>query len=181
MGTDPLRLAASVLLLLCGGCAASQPEYRPTATVRDIMKSMIDPSADGVWESVATTIDADGTHEKVPQTDEEWAAVRQHTITLMEASNLLLMPGRQIARPGEKAEDPKVVLSPEAIEALVNQDRESWTKLAHGLHDAALETLKAVDAKNAQGVFDAGEGIYRACENCHLKYWYPNEAKKEQQ
>jgi len=36
-----------------------------------------------------------------------------------------------------------------------------------------MVALKAIDAKNVMGLLDAGEGIDNACENCHLKYWYP--------
>ena len=143
------------------------------------MDSMIDPSADFFWESVATVVDKDGTHEKFPRNDDEWKEVRRRVITMLEATNLLLIPGRHIARPGEKAEDPKIELSPEAIETLVNQDRASWTRFAHGLHDAALEALQAVDAKSTEGIMSAGENLDKACESCHQKYWYPPNANSK--
>jgi hypothetical protein len=167
------------LLLLLAACAskpASEPSlYRPTATIKDIMDSMVDPNADFVWNSVATIVDAEGEHERFPQTDEEWKELRRHTVTLLEATNLLLIPGRHIARPGEKAENPKVELGPEEIEDLVNKDRASWIRLAYGLHDSVAVALKAVDARDKEGIMSAGEGIDKACESCHQKYWYPND------
>jgi len=48
------------------------------------------------------------------------------------------------------------------------------------LHDATMPALQAIDAKNADGLLDAGELIDNACENCHLKYWYPNTAQAEE-
>ena len=36
--------------------------------------------------------------------------------------------------------------------------------------------LKAVDAKNVEGIVDAGDKLDKACETCHLKYWYPNQS-----
>jgi hypothetical protein len=163
-------------LFLVTSCTARQPpvEYRASATVKDIMDSMIDPSADALWDSVATIVSAAGTEERAPHTDEEWKIVRQHAIRLVEATNLLLIPGRHVARPGEKAENPEVELAPEEIERRINEDRATWTTLAHGLHDAALPALRATEAKNPQALFDAGEQIDTACENCHQKYWYPN-------
>src|SRR5207248_1665475 len=132
-GPDAEMMVRRIALVFCGllvtACGSTPPVpedlYRPTATVKDIMDSMVDPNADFVWESVATVIDADGTHETFPQNDEEWTELRRHTITLMEATNLLLTPGRHVARTGEKADDPKIELAPEAIEAMVNQDRQS--------------------------------------------------------
>ena len=177
-----------LLVVLAAGCAQQQPqqqaqpqataaEYRTTGTIKDIMDSMVDPGADTLWDSVETIVSAKGVEEKFPRTDEEWKNVRRHAIMLLEATNLLQIPGRHVAKPGEKADDPKVELAPEQIETLISQDRGSWIKFAHGLHDATMEAFKAIEAKDVEGLLNAGDGIDQACEKCHLKYWYPNEAK----
>jgi len=44
-----------------------------------------------------------------------------------------------------------------------------------------LESFKAIEKKDVEGLLNSGDGIDKACENCHLKYWYPNEAKTLQQ
>jgi hypothetical protein len=171
-----LLVSLSALLVVAGSCRASQSpqsDYLPTSTIKDIMDSMVDQNADAVWESVATEVTVTGTEQKAPKTDEEWKNVRRHAIPILEATNLLLMPGRKVAQPGEKADSPKVELPPERIQTLIDQDRESFVKLAHGLHDAMVVAIKAIDDKNPDALFDAGDGIDKACENCHLKYWYP--------
>src|SRR5436190_16062128 len=103
-----------------------EPAYRPTATVKDIMDSMVDPNADAIWDAVAVTVSATGTEQKAPHTDDEWIQVRRHAIPILEATNLLLIPGRHVARPGEKAEKPEIELQPEQIEALIEQDRAAF-------------------------------------------------------
>ena len=153
--------------------AAAESPYRPTATIKDIMDSIVDPSADVLWESVATIVSAKGTEERRPKTDEEWANVRRNAIRLVEATNLLIMEGRHVAKPGEKSENPGIELEPEQMEKLMTDDRATFLKMAKGLYDAAMPALKAIDARNAEGLLDAGEGIDNACEQCHLKYWYP--------
>ena len=169
--------SVGVSLFLAAACGARdpQPEYRPTATIKDIMDSTVDPSADFLWDSVATVVTAAGTEERAPRTDEEWINVRRRAIQLLEATNLLQVPGRHVAKPGEKSENPGIELGPEEIETVINQDRAAWIKFAHGLHDAVVPALKAIEAKNVQALSDAGEQIDTACENCHLKYWYPNQ------
>jgi hypothetical protein len=184
-----LFLALTSTLVLLAACTAKQPQqaaqqepdFRPTATIKDIMDSLVDPGSDVLWDSVETVVSAKGTEEKMPRTDEEWKNVRNHAVMLLEATNLLLVPGRHVAKPGEKADDPKVELAPEQIEVLINQDRAAWIKFAHGLHDATMESFKAIEKKDVEGLLNSGDGIDRACENCHLKYWYPNEAKNLQQ
>ena len=153
--------------------AETEPAFRTTATVKDIMDAVIDPNADVLWESVSTTINKEGTTEKMPRTDEEWLAVRRSAMTIVEATNLLVMDGRAIAPSGHKSEYPGIELEPEEMQKLVDADRASWVKYAHGLHDKAMVALKAIDAKSVQGLMDAGEGLDEACENCHKHYWYP--------
>jgi hypothetical protein len=155
--------------------APTQPEYTPTATIKDIMMSVVDPNADVVWLAVTTVQSAKGTVDTAPKNDEEWKKVRQGAIALTEASNLLIMPGRHVAAPGEKSETPGVELEPSEMEALINKDRASWEMRAKKLHEAGVAVLQAIDAKDSQKVFEVGEQIEQACENCHRQYWYPNE------
>jgi hypothetical protein len=155
--------------------APPPPGYVPTATVKDLMQSVIDPNADVVWLAVTTVQSAKGTVETKPRTDEEWMKVRHGAIALTEASNLLMIPGRHVARPGERSETPGVELEPAEMEVLINKDLAAWRRRAHGLHEAGLAALQAIDARDADTLFEVGEQIERACEGCHSQYWYPNE------
>jgi hypothetical protein len=159
------------------GCRGRQPEYRLTATVKDIMDSMIDPIADVLWESVATEVTYAGTEDRQPHTDADWAKVRHAALTIAEATNLLIMPGRKIAKPGERSEHPGIELQPEEIAKIVQEHPEEWVQEARALHDAAMEAMKAIEARNVQALVDAGEKLDGACEQCHLDHWYPSEKK----
>lgn len=187
MRTLLLFMIASLLLVL-GACAAqpqpqaqAPPPFRPTATIKDIMDSVVDPNADFIWESIATTVSAKGIEEKRPRTDDEWREVRRRAIALLEASNLLLVPDRHVAKPGEKSENPGIELGPEEIEGLINKDKPTFIELALTLHDAVVPALKAIDEKNPDALLNAGDLIDRACEGCHLKYWYPNDQEAQRQ
>ena len=149
--------------------------YTPTATIKDLMDAVVDPSADDVWNAVSSTVEKGGIRERAPKTDKEWADVRHGALRLVEGANLLMMPGRHMARPGEKSETPGVELEPAEMEALMNKDRAAWTARARRLQDVSLEVLKVVDAKDAGKLTDVGGELDTACENCHRQYWYPNE------
>lgn len=148
-------------------------DFRTTATIKDIMDSVVDPSADFIWDSVSTIVTRKGTEERRPRTDMEWKEVRRRAIALVEATNLLIMDGRKVAKPGEKSENPEVELGPDDIQGLIDADHASLIKFAHGLHDAGMKALAAIDKKDADALSDSGEAIDEACEQCHLKYWYP--------
>jgi len=63
-------LASLVLIAACqkpaetaaapAPAAPPPPEYTPTATVKDIMQSVVDPNADVVWQAVTSVQSAKG-------------------------------------------------------------------------------------------------------------------------
>ena len=171
-------VAAGLSLLVAAACSSPPPAqtdlFRTTPTIKDIMDSMVDPSADYLWESVATIVTKAGIEERMPRTDEDWKKVRRAAVTLFEAANNLMMQGRIVAKSHEKSENPGIELEPEEIQKIIDGDRATYIKFAHSLQDAAMMALVAIDAKDAKGLSDSGETIDMACENCHLKYWYPN-------
>jgi hypothetical protein len=176
-------MSSVLLLVLLFGCnkpapPAKTPQFLVTSTLREVMESMVMPSADELWKAVSTTVTDKGTVEKAPHSEEDWKNIRARAVTLMEASDLILIPGRHAAPPGSTAQDPKVQLKPEQIDKLIADDPESWAHFAHRLHDSVIPALKAIDAKDTMGLSDAGDAIDKACESCHLKYWYPNEGTK---
>jgi hypothetical protein len=147
-----------------------------TSSIREIMGAMVMPSADVLWTAVSTSVNATGVEEKAPHTDQEWNSVRASAITMIEASDLILIPGRHVASPGSANKEPSVNLDPDRIAKVISEDPDSWTKFAHAMHDSVLPALKAIDARNPMALSDAGAGIDQACENCHLKFFYPRDA-----
>jgi hypothetical protein len=178
-------LAALVLAAACRDPkpvdpTSAAPELIAPATIKDIMDSMVDPSADNIFEAVAEVADEQGIRQEAPQTPEQWREVRRHAIQLLEAPNLLVMPGRKTARPGEKSENPDVELQPEQIQQVIDKDPALFRTRARALQDAARGAVEAIDRKDAKGLFDAAGRIDKACENCHLQYWYPNDKRAQE-
>ena len=67
-----------------------------------------------------------------PRTDEEWAALRRSAVQLVEATNLLRIPGRLVAKPGEKSENPRIELQPETIQKMIAEDPAGWAAWSIG-------------------------------------------------
>ena len=155
--------------------AQSDPgeDYKLTTTLADVMESIVEPSADVLWNAVGVTVTQAGTEETAPETDEDWAHVRWSAVTLAEATNALIIPGRSIDAPDTKPEDPSSELNPAQIKARVDANRPVWVAFAHGLHAAAMQAVRAIDAKDVTALTDAGGAIDAACESCHLQFWYP--------
>jgi Cytochrome C' len=168
-----LTLVTGFLLTLCG-CKPAAPavEYAPTATVREVMQSIVEPSADYLWDSVATIITAGGEEHKQPRTDEEWDEEHKHAIALVEATNLLLIPNRHVAKPNETADNPEFERDPKDIDAMIAKDRATFLRHIGALREAAMTMLKAVEARDVSAIDDNGGVLDQACEDCHMTYWY---------
>lgn len=156
-----------------GAGAGESGPYMPQATVEEVMEYVVMPSAQVLWDAVAVTVSLEGTVESAPETDEDWDRVRAAAITLAEACNALMIPGRAVAAPGAVAEYPEEELDPDDIEAMREKDWNAWVAHAQVLHATAMEALDAIDSRNSSSLMDAGGPIDEACESCHLQFWYP--------
>ena len=87
-----LLLGSLVAAGACRKAPPAQPEFATTATIKDIMDAMVDPSADFLFDSVAMIADERGVTEKAPQTDEEWKEVRRRAIQILGCHFILAQP-----------------------------------------------------------------------------------------
>jgi hypothetical protein len=144
------------------------------------MDSRVDPAGDFLFESVVEIADAKGVHHKAPRTAKQWAEVRRQIQVLIDAPDLITTPGRKAARPEERSRNPAVENQPEQIERLINAERADFVVRAGRLREAAKVAMKAAEARNPKALFVAISGIDKACESCHLHYWYPNDKRAHQ-
>jgi cytochrome c556 len=158
--------------------ASAKPDaqgFIPQFSILEIMESIVMPAAQTIWDSVGVDLTEKGTIEKGPVTDEDWARLRWSAVTLAESANLLIVPGRRVAPAGTKSENPDSELEPEQMQALIAKNRTAFVAHAHVLHEAAMQALRAIDARKLDGISDAGGTLDAACEGCHLQFWYPNQ------
>jgi hypothetical protein len=98
------------------------PPFVNDLTIKDLMLNIIDTNADVVWLSVTTVASEKGLVETRPTTDEEWTKVKAGAITLAEAANLLMVPGRKVAPADHKSEVPGIELEGHEMDALIAKD-----------------------------------------------------------
>jgi hypothetical protein len=140
-----LVVACSAVLFHACAAAPEPPPFKPVADLKQLMNGVIDPAADGIWDSTGWIITAAGEEHKRPQNDEEWLAVMNQAITLTEAGNLLMLVPRA-------------------------KDDDLWMKRSRELIEAGEKAWRAAQAKDPQRVFDTGGEVYVACLNCHGDY-----------
>jgi len=143
-----LVLIPALGLFACKEAPPPPPPPPPFHTILDLKQFMllvIDPAADGVWDSVKTIMTKKGTEEIRPKTEEQWTAVRASAATVAEAANLLMLDGRA-------------------------RDKNEWMTAVRRLTDTAEKAMQAAEAKDPDAVFTAGGEMYEACRGCHQRY-----------
>jgi hypothetical protein len=171
--------AAPAPATVTAGPGNSAQDRQIYSSIKELMESIIDPSADVLWGAGGTVVDKDGFHELAPKTREQWLDVRRAAVRIIEAGNLLMMPGREAAPARTKSEAPGVELEPAQITALIKKNRVSFDGFAKALQSVGLDALRASDTKNAALLLEVGARMDGVCESCHQTFWYPNVIKPQ--
>jgi hypothetical protein len=153
---------------------AAQAPFTYAGTIRDVMHAVVEPASNTLFDSVEVNVSAEGISEKQPQTDDAWQQVELGAIALAESANLIRMAGRPVARPEEMDVDPEGrELAPSAIAKILAESPGRWNGYADALQRTAIDAMKIARARDVKGLYEVGSAIYRACEDCHRVYWYP--------
>jgi hypothetical protein len=152
-------------------------DMKPVVSVKELMRFVIDPASDYVFDAVGTVVTKKGAVETEPKTDEDWEKIRIGAVTLAETAYLLKIP-RPFAPPGDEnnstGPDPEE-LSPAQIKAKLEADPVLWNAKIEALRNVGLEVLEIAKRKDTKELWEAAENLDQACETCHLIYWYPGE------
>jgi hypothetical protein len=152
-------------------------DLKPVVSVKELMRDMLDPASDFIFDSVKVVISEHGTKETVPKTDKDWDKIRFGAVTIAEGVYLLKIP-RPFAPPGDlnNSTGPDATeLSPAQIQAKLDADPVLWNAKIEALRNVGLEVLEIVKRKDVNELWEAGDNLDQACETCHLQYWYPGD------
>lgn len=177
-------LAVVSIGMLLGSCRESAPvtnHQKPVASLYSVMTTIIDPAVDPLWESVSQEISAEGEVDHAPRTEEDWQAVRGHALRLIEATNLLLIRGRNVVNAGEAVSDAELegVYDADEIAKAINANFDAYAAHVVALRSASEQALAAIDRKDIAALEQAGGQIELSCEGCHTAFWYPGAALPE--
>jgi len=154
-------------------------DLKPIVSVKELMRDMLDPAADNIFDAVKIVFTKKGAIETVPKTEKDWERIRIGAVTLAEGVYLLKIP-RPFAPPGDEnnsAGPEATELSPAQIKAKLEADPVLWNAKIEALRNVGLEVLEIVKQKNVEELWDAGHNLDQACESCHIQYWYPGDVE----
>jgi cytochrome c556 len=145
-----MRITLSLAALFISGVIFAQVSSKiSTLSTKQIMLDMAIPDSNALFDA--------GGKEK--PTDQEWADFRKHALSLTEAGNLLMTPGRMATGKTKGASKSK------------GTNAAGWNAAAKLMADAGKAAVAAIDKKNLDALGgDVGEKILNSCSSCHDKY-----------
>ncbi|MBL8555289.1 MAG: hypothetical protein JNL41_13505 [Phenylobacterium sp.] len=147
-----LFAAAAALLTACSPGkpaapkASAEAKFNTDTPMTEFMGHFVDPAAFMYWKNSGTMVDAEGEHSLYPATDEGWDVLVTGATMLMEAGNVLQLPGRTRA--------------PEA----------DWNRYSQMLTERAALARAAAEKHDEKAVFDEGGRVYEVCVACHEQF-----------
>ena len=141
-----------------GGARAPGPQIH--ANLGQLMKGILFPSSNVIFAAqgdnpadVPPAKDPSLSPNPLASSYGKWEAVENASLAIVEAANLLTIPGRKCA-------------NGRAV-PITNAD---WAGLVQGLRDAGMVSYKAAQSKNQDNILMAADTLSTACSNCHDKY-----------
>src|SRR5437868_5044259 len=119
-------------------------DLKPVVSVKELMRDMLDPLADNIFDSVSISVTKKGTVETGPKTDEDWEKIRIGAVTLAEGAYLLKIP-RPFTPPGDQNNSvgpDATELSPEQIRKKLETDPVLWNAKVEAVRHVGLEVLE---------------------------------------
>ena len=148
------------LLLAWTQISSAQTPAQIPATLAQLMKGVLFPSSNVIFAAqgqnpaeVPPAKDPSSATDPLAGSYGKWEAVENSSLAIVEAANLLSVPGRKCSN-GLPA-------------PIGNAD---WPKLVQGLREAGMAAYKAAQSKNQDKILDASDTLTTACANCHEKY-----------
>ena len=148
---------AAVVLAAAFGAAAHPVPPPPTLvpmsshTAQQLMVGLVDPAADGIWNSVGSIVTPTSEEAWAPSTDTDWQHLEGHAKALARGAEALIDPIR------------------------VN-GRADWAAPARALRRASATALVAAQRRDTTAIGAASEQMLDACQQCHKHYWLPTES-----
>ena len=167
------RLVILSLAALLTACSKPAPK----TTLQQFMEDQVTPAGEFLFHSVQQVSDAKGVRFSAPQTSADWKKVTDDLAVLQNAPDLLTAKGLKAAPPGFKAENPGIESEPAWIQQTIDSHRDDFNNRALRLQAAANKAAAAAQAHDAHGLYRSLDGIDKACESCHLHYFYPGDKR----
>ena len=169
-GNRRVRCVAIAAVVLVGSMLAQSPPppTPPVANLNQLMRSLFFPHSNVVFftqrydpAAVKWAPEPSASTDPLTGVFGGWEAVENSALTLADAADLLMTPGRKCSNGRDVP--------------LANAD---WAQMVKVLREASMVAYKAALTKDRDKMLEASDTLAASCSNCHGKYRPGNVANR---
>lgn len=167
-----LALGASFAMI-----AAAQASS-DSATIYALMKDIVAPQADIIWDVGSRGMNDDGEPDAAALSSQDWETLIGAAREMKAASDIMASTeGLTVAPAGTLISGEDVPGAPTArrVQQAISEDPHAFTRHAAELADISQAFILAADARDAVKLQDAVTRMGTSCEGCHKQFWYPDQ------
>ncbi|HEU4624172.1 MAG TPA: hypothetical protein VFS52_05375 [Steroidobacteraceae bacterium] len=169
------------LLLLAGGLmcmSAYAGNSSPAANLHELMKNVVAPQAQVVWDVGNQAMDDQGNPDGSKLKPADWAKIAAAAGKVKQASQTLAQADHVMAAgPGQKIEGEGTpdAFGAKDVQKILDAEPKVFRAFAQQLTASMDEVIAAAQKKDATQLADVSGRLDQVCEACHVKFWYPNQ------
>jgi cytochrome c556 len=163
---------------LCISAFAATPAAT-TPNLHDLMKKIVAVQAQVIWDVGNQAQDDEGNPDASKLKSADWtrivtagAQVRQVAQTLAKSDHIMASaPGQKIDGEGAAPEAPTA----KQVQGYLDANPQVFRAFARALSGSMDQVVAAAQAKNVMKLAEVSGNLDQICEDCHVKFWYPNQ------
>lgn len=174
----------STLLLLgaglaCVGAVAAESSAAPN--LHDLMKKVVAVQAQVIWDVGNNAQDDQGNPDASKVKPADWNKLIAAAAQVKQVSqSLATAPHVIAAAPGQKLDGEGKTpgaFGAKQVQAAIDANPKLMQAFAQALGSSMDQIGAAAKAKDAHKLFDVSGSLDQVCEQCHVRFWYPDEKR----
>jgi len=149
-----------------------------TVQTRQAMVDGVNPAALATWDVTNAAMNDEGRLDPALIDAEGWSRIAE-AAQMLEVYGKRMAEAKVIVAGGPdlvSGELPPGVASKEQIQAMIDADPAGFRAAAADMAQQATALAAAAKARDTATVGDLASGIDGACQGCHTRYWYLQDA-----
>lgn len=179
-------MRSMTLMLLAGmtlisGCQKDNANSDPQPVVlRSMMKNVVAPQAQILWDVSNRALNDAGEPQASKLTADDWAKLSAAGQKVKAQADAIVSASKiTVSKPGQKIQDEGITggSTTAQVQGFIDADRTSFADMAKALSVSADQFITAAHDKDVVKMNQASGDLDQVCESCHVRYWYPQQAK----
>lgn len=150
------------------------------ADLHDLMKNVVAVQTQVIWDVGNQAQDDQGNPDASKLAAADWTKITDAAAKAKQASQTLARADYvQAAAAGVKIEGEgnSGALGAKQVQALIDKDPAAFRAMSQALATSMDQIGAAAKAKDAAQLFEVSGALDQVCEDCHMKFWYPEQKR----